>query len=125
MRAIFPLFRDLFQRVCSKHLSHLDAASANPLNSACYMFWDMDCLEGAAMFPGYEHLVDPIFEVLEQILGLKSPPCRESALHGLGHLQPYHPERVRRIIDESIRQSEWNSPRLRLYARRARTGTVQ
>jgi hypothetical protein len=125
VRAIYPLFRDLFRKVCSRHLSHLDPGLANPLNSACYMFWDMDCLEGAAMFPGYEHLVDPIFEVLEQVLALKSPACRESALHGLGHLQQYHPERVRRIIDGFIRESRWSSPRLRLYARRARTGTVQ
>jgi hypothetical protein len=125
VRAIFPLYRDLFQRVCSKHLSHLDPGHANPLNSACYMFWDMDCLEGAAMFPGYEHLVDPIFEVLEQILTLPSPACRESALHGLGHLQLYHPQRVRRIIDDFLRACPTISPTLRLYARRARSGTVQ
>jgi hypothetical protein len=39
IRAITNLFAQLFANRCSPHLSHLDERGANPLNSACYMWW--------------------------------------------------------------------------------------
>lgn len=127
VRAIFPLYRDLFARICSPHLGHLNEGPANPLNSACYMFWDMDCLEGAAMYRGSEHLVGPIFEVLEKILTLPSIACQESALHGLAHLAPYHQKRVARIVDAYLAAPPLAGipGKLHRYAESARIGAVQ
>jgi hypothetical protein len=125
--SILPLYRDLFARVCTDHFGHLDDGPEppSPLNTTCYMFWDLDCLEGAAMFPGEEHLVDPIFEVLEGALRLRSVACQESALHGLGHLQMYHKQRVRRIIGEFLEENDSLPTELKDYALGARTGCVQ
>ncbi len=125
--SILLLYRDLFSRVCTDHFGHLDAGpeKPSPLNATCYMFWDLDCLEGAAMFPGEEHLVDPIFEVLEGALRLRSVACRESALHGLGHLQTFHKKRVRRIIGDFLNGNRNLPPELTDYALSARSGCVQ
>jgi hypothetical protein len=46
------------------------------------------------MFPGEEHLAEPIFEVLAYALSLDSTACRESALHGLGRCRQYQSARV-------------------------------
>ena len=102
--SILLLYRDLFTKLCSDYFGHLDAGPEppSPLNETCYMFWDLDCLEGAAMFPGEEHLVDPIFQVLTGILELPSLACQESALHGLGHLQMSHGKRVQQIIGATM-----------------------
>jgi hypothetical protein len=127
VRAISVLYRDLFARVCTDHYGHLDEGPErpSPVNSACYMLWDMDQLEGAAMFPGGEHLVDPIFEVLTSALALDSIACRESALHGLGHLATYHPKRVEGIIDAFLRAHRRLPKPLAHYAQMARSGHVQ
>jgi hypothetical protein len=101
-----------------------DVPDSNAAESAVYMMWDMDCLEGAAMFPGEEHLVEPIFEVLGIALRCQSFSCQRSALHGLGHLQPYHPERVGAEIDRVLRLKRHLHPGLVQYAHQARTGMV-
>jgi hypothetical protein len=92
---------------------------------AVYMMWDMGCLEGAAMFPGSEHLVEPILNVLSAALQCKSYECQRSALHGLGHLQGYHPDRVEREIDQALKRSGHTKPILLEYAKEARRGMVQ
>lgn len=126
VRAIAGLYRDLFRPLCTWHLGHLNGGPEPPhaLNRVCYMLWDMDCLEGAAMFPGHEHLVDPIFEVLEGALALDSIACQESALHGLGHLASYHRDRVERAIDARLGAEPPLTPALRKYAAAARSGGV-
>lgn len=107
-----------------------DPATWSPSDSggeaagAVYMMWDMDCLEGAAMFRGEEHLVDPIFEVLGTALRCETAPCHWSALHGLGHLETYHPARVHAEIDWALNQPGHLNKLLREYAHQARTGSV-
>ncbi|APR85479.1 Hypothetical protein A7982_10828 [Minicystis rosea] len=127
VRALRHLYRDLFAPRCTPDLGHMQVAGAvtgSPLNSICYMLWDLGQLEGAAMFPGSEHLVDPIFDVLTYALSLDSPACQESALHGLGHLKQYHRARVEGIIDAFIDQRPNLDVDLLAYARRARSGRV-
>ena len=51
IRAITDLFARLFANRCSPHLSHLDERGANPLSSACYMWWDL--------FPTWAHPESP------------------------------------------------------------------
>jgi len=101
---------------------HSDIGEAG---DAVYMMWDMDCLEGAAMFPGWEHLVQPILDVLNAALWCKSYECQRSALHGLGHLQSYHPDRVEREIDLALKRPGHLKPSLLEYAKEARRGMVQ
>lgn len=89
-----------------------------------YMMWDMDCLEGAAMFPGEEHLVEPIFAALATALRCRTKPCQQSALHGLGHLARHHPERVQAEIDWALNEPGHLHSSLARYALEARSGEV-
>jgi hypothetical protein len=41
IRSFLPLFEQVMAIRCSPHLSHLDEQPANPLNGACYMWWDI------------------------------------------------------------------------------------
>ena len=124
--AIKTLYARLFTRVCSPHLSHLDETGCAPVNSAVYMLWDMNQLEGAAMFPEHNSgaLVEPVFDVLKYALSLDHPACQESALHGLSHLHWVHAERVERIVGEYLQQGRARRPELIDYAKAARTGGV-
>jgi hypothetical protein len=125
VRAIKNLYSGLFELVCAKSLGHRNDCPESPssANLVCYMFWDLDCLESAAMFPGHEHLVDPIFEVLESALASSHPACIESALHGLGHLANHHPSRVEALIDGCLARNA-SSPELLTYAQEARKGRI-
>lgn len=98
------------------------------VETAVYMMWDMDGLEGAAMFPegnSSHHLVDPIFEVMGAALRCKSFACQQSALHGLGHQARYHPDRVKTEIDWALSQKGHLHSALRSYASDARIGAIQ
>ncbi|MBX3114577.1 MAG: hypothetical protein KF836_08425 [Fimbriimonadaceae bacterium] len=119
VRAIGNFYRDFLDKYPLG-----DTADETMAETAVYMMWDMDCLEGAAMFPGEEHLVDPIFEVLGIALRCKSFGCQRSALHGLGHLQRYHQDRVCTEIDWALSSSHLHT-NLKDYALEARTGMIQ
>lgn len=127
VQSICNLYRDVFVKCCSHFYGHLDSGPepAKPLNGLCYMFWDLDGIEGAAMFPGEEHLVDPVFEVLACALSQPNPACAESALHGLGHLEFAHSERVRGIIDDFLSSDGQITSELEKYAKNALCGCVQ
>ncbi len=126
IKSVSHLYTDLFSKACSHYYGHLDQGpeKPKPLNSLCYMFWDLDCLEGAAMFPGEEYLVEPIFEVLCCALKQPSPACIESALHGLGHLEIYHPDRVHKLIGDFLGSHADATAELTAYAERALKGCV-
>lgn len=127
VRSIFLLYRDLFAHVCTSHYGHLNDGPEppSPVNSACYMLWDMDELQYVHRLPGGEHLIDPVFEVLSCILELDSIACRESALHGLAHQVSDHRTRVQEIIDGFLRVHPNLPEPLANYAQRAREGRVQ
>jgi hypothetical protein len=95
IRSFQLLYRDCFARRCTPHLSHLDEPGAGPLNSVCYMWWDMLPVAGGPDDPARMELDSAILQVMENALHLDSIACRESALHGLGDTpQPLHLHRT-------------------------------
>jgi hypothetical protein len=65
-----------------------------------------------------------LLDVMTRTLGLESEPCREGALHGLGHWHRAYPDRTTTIIDEWLKGEPCISPDLRQYAMSARSGCV-
>jgi hypothetical protein len=127
VRALATFYSDLLDQVCNEHgaCPDVELIDSRPVDMAVFMIWDMDCLQGAAMFPGYEHLVDPIFSVLESVLTLRTSSCLASALHGLGHLQMNHARRVAKIIGRFNARRRDIPDWPRDYAQQAKSGSVQ
>jgi hypothetical protein len=124
LRSFVPLFRNLMAARCTASLSHR-RESGSALNSACYMWWDLLLLDGsweAGRPPEPIHV--EALAVLEELLEIPHDACRESALHGLGHLALFHPEAAL-ILDAFIERSLDLRPELTAYARQARTGRIQ
>jgi hypothetical protein len=123
LRAFIPLFRDVMVPRCTPSLSHL-AEPGGALNSACYMWWDLLPLDGsweAGRPPEPIHAETLL--VLARLLAIPHDACRESALHGLGHLALFHPEAVP-VIEAFLSAPEGMRPELLAYARQARTGCI-
>lgn len=157
--AIGTLYAELFASTCSNFLGHLDRGpeSPQPLNSSCYMWWDLFPTWGGASTipssavpsaqpgvrrtprrrtrlggaldtydePEFATVDDVILHVMERTLRLESEPCREGALHGLGHWHGAHPGRTETIIDVWLSEGPTVSPELRAYAGYARGGCIQ
>lgn len=124
LRSFLPLFRDVMAARCMASLSHR-SESGSPLNSACYMWWDLLPLDGSweeGRPP--EPIHAEALAVLAEILEISHDACRESALHGLGHLVLFHPEAVH-IVEAFIERSPDLRPELLAYAEQARTGYIQ
>jgi len=122
--SIHQLYEQCFAKRCSPHLSHLNEPGANPLNLVCYMWWDIMPIYGHPDDPIWKEMDEDILRVMESTLQLDSIPCRESALHGLGHWQHHYPERVGEIINNfSISQRELPE-KLKAYMINAYTGNV-
>ncbi len=123
LRVFLPLFRDVMATRCAPSLSHR-SEPGSPLNSACFMWWDLLPLD--ATWPE-GRLPEPIhaeaLAVLAELLDISHDACRESALHGLGHLAFFHPE-VAAVVDAFIERSPDLRPELLDYARAARVGHV-
>ena len=124
IRSIHRLYEQCFARRCSPHLSHIDEPGANPLNLVCYMWWDIIPIAGRPDEPTRRVMDEEILQVMESTLQLDSIPCRESALHGLGHWQPAYPERVGEIIDKFSMTRPELPDKLRMYMINAYTGYV-
>lgn len=124
IRAIDSLFEQCFARRCTPHLSHLDEPGASELNLVCYMWWDIIPIIGQPNNPAQRELDQEILGVFESALRLDSVACRESALHGLGHWQPYYPRRVEQIIDRFLGKQNGLREELRAYAMNASRGCI-
>ncbi len=122
--AIENLFRDCFMVRCSNHLSHLDEHGANPLNSICYMWWDVLPVCGCSEDTGRRETDSLFLGVMERTLKLESEACRESALHGLGEWHCFYPEKVQKIIEDFIWSNRKIRDSLRNYAYAAMHGDV-
>ena len=122
--SIHQLYEQCFVTRCSPHLSHIDEPGANPLNSVCYMWWDIIPLYGKPDDPAQKDLGEAVLQVMESTLQLDSIPCRESALHGLGHWQHAYPERVGEIIDKFSMTNPVLPDKLREYMMNAYVGYV-
>lgn len=126
VESIFTLFKDLFANRCLEHLSHLDKEKeTNPLNTICYMWWDILPIGAGPNNPQKNKLDVAILGVMEKTLELKSIACQESALHGLGHWQHYYSEKVNVIIGKFLQKNKNLKPELKEYAMSARNGCVQ
>jgi hypothetical protein len=121
IRATTSLYRDLFDPRCTPCLSHLDEPSS-PLNGPCYMWWDIGPFSAGT--PAAQ--LEACFDVLEETLALGNDACRESALHGLGHLCTDGPVELRRqaILARFLEQDGSLRPELVRYAEAARSGCV-
>lgn len=124
LRSFVPLFEQVMACRCSPHLSHLDEKGANPLNSACYMWWDLLPIHGAPKDPTRAEFDAEVIAVLESLLRIPQDACRESALHGIGHWVIYYP-RAAEVVDDFLARSPELRPELVRYARAAKSGSVQ
>lgn len=139
IRSISTLFEQLFAKRCSPHLSYRDEPGANPLNSVCYMWWDIFPSWGSKKDPEYQARDQEFLNVMAATLKLDAVACQESALHGLGHWHLHYPEVTQEIVDDFIerhqlkpakRQKETTTPTSSLnpellrYVYRARSGRV-
>jgi hypothetical protein len=124
VHSMFRLF-EFFAMRCTPHLSHLDEQPANPLNSICYMFWDILSVREPLDEPDSVQLDEALLGMMSEILLLPSDACCESALHGLGHWQRNYPEKVDEIVSSFLSREANLRPALREYALRAQHGAVQ
>jgi hypothetical protein len=119
----------LYEGCFARHLVGWNGigGTSPPLESACFMLWDMDGGIGAIpLLRRPKHLVPICYEVLEHALALDSPQCWASALHGLGHIVGSHPSPARELIDAFLDGKGRDAPEdLRAYAQDARRGHVQ
>jgi hypothetical protein len=122
--SIHQLYEQCFAKRCSPHLSHLNEPGANPLNLVCYMWWDIMPIYGHPDDPIWKEMDEDILRVMESTLQLDSIPCRESALHGLGHWQHHYPERVGEIINNFSMSQPEQPEKLQQYMVNAYTGYV-
>jgi hypothetical protein len=125
IQAMPNLFESIFARRCSNTLSHLSEEAQNPLNSICYMWWDIFQIPTTKNIENFEEISEAILDVLEKELYLNFDACREGALHGLGHWHGMPRKRVMEIIDQFLRTQPEIRPELRQYAQNARNGAVQ
>jgi hypothetical protein len=124
IRSISRLYEHCFAQRCTPHLSHIDEPGAGPLNAVCYMWWDIIPIFGQPKDPTRKEMDQEILQVLESALKLESTACQESALHGLGHWQPYYPQQVREIIKAFLQRTPRIREELRTYAMSASNGHV-
>jgi len=124
LASFHQLYEQCFARRCTPHLSHIDEPGAGPLNMVCYMWWDIIPIAGKPGDPMRSAFDHEILRVMESTLQLDSIPCRESALHGLGHWQHQYPERVGEIIDRFSMTRPDLPEKLRQYMMNAYVGYV-
>ena len=118
------VFRKLLLPRCSDHLSHCAWEGAAPLNSVCYMWWDIMPVYGGPNPDDQAALHVAALDTMAKLLQLDSVACQESALHGLGHWQSCFPQRTAELIDEFVGSHPNGPPQLLSYARSARCGCV-
>jgi len=126
LRSFVPLFEQVMAVRCSPHLSHLDEKGANPLNGACYMWWDVLPFRFRDNSPEelqWAGLVDEIAIILRRLLIIPHDACRESTLHGIGHMVRPYPQ-LADFVDEFLASTDGLRPELIAYAQRARAGNV-
>lgn len=123
LRVFVPLFEQVMAVRCSRHLSHLDERGANPLNSACYMWWDILPIHGRPDMPERAEFDAEVLVVLRRLLAIPHDACRESALHGIGHWCMDYPI-VANTIDEFLSRTPDLRPELIAYAVSAKTGVL-
>lgn len=124
VRSVETFFREFFANRCLPELSAGASEQASLLNIICYMWWEVFTWGWAKDEPDAERLAAQDLDVLEAVLRLTNPACKEAAIHGLGHLADQSDQALS-IIDRFITKDFGISPELLQYARAARTGCIQ
>ncbi len=128
IESLLTLYTDCFARRCEDRMSHVDdrRGPANPLNERCYMLWDESGLDYWERVPGKERFYAAVAGVLEQVLRIDHIACIESALHGLGHIQPHAHNEVKFALKGWPNHHKRCFPEaLYAYAKEASHGQVQ
>jgi hypothetical protein len=127
IESMHHVFADLFSVRCSPKLSaglrEVDP-EMSPLNSVCYMWWDIYPSWGSPSEPVLRALDEAIMLLQERCLQIEHEAVQESALHGLGHWHLNYPSESEKIIDGFLKMHSGISPQLAEYAKAARTGCV-
>ncbi|MCH8152755.1 MAG: hypothetical protein IH830_10345 [Planctomycetes bacterium] len=123
--AIRELYHGCFESRCAPVLSHRDQEGGTPLNSICYMFWDVTPIGWWEDDPEKEDFYPVIVAVMVEALQSTNVACVESALHGLGHLAFYRSEEVANPIDAVLASDKQWPEELTEYAQVAKTGMIQ
>jgi hypothetical protein len=123
LRSFVPLFEQVMAERCSSHLSHLDEKGANPLNGACYMWFDnvLDRHNPERLIQA--QLETDLIGTLRVILAISHDACRESALHGIGHWVRHYPQ-LADLVDQFLSATPGLRPEIIAYAESARAGKV-
>ncbi len=122
--SILLLFEDCFGRRCTPHLSHIDETGVGPLNSICYMWWDIFPLFGRPEDTARSDIDGACLAVMQKTLEVPSIACQEGGLHGLGHWANYYSDRCGEIITTFLAQHPDVRPEMRDYATRAREANI-
>jgi hypothetical protein len=122
LASMYEVFNVVFRPRCTSAVSHNATSPIRPYNRICYMWWDVFPRHGIPARTAFNSLDKAILDTLEKILWLDSIPCKESALHGLGHWHVGNPMSVEGVID----RGEPQIPEiLKRYAASAKVGSVQ
>lgn len=132
---IYNVFEKLFAPRCTPQLNYNSIAKTDipehtPLNHICFMWWDIMPLSGPSQKYSDMHenetLRKQCLKVMTRTLDLDSIACRESALHGLGHIGSSfdHRPQVEKVIDAFLAREPDLDPDLRNYALGARQGAI-
>ena len=123
VRAIPTLYRDLLAPRCAPRLGHLGEQEGR-LEMITYMFWDIAAFGGVEGTRDGNLLEDAVLETLDDVLRIDHVACQESAIHGLGHRFPRHPERAPAILRMFLRRGPIADDRLVPYAESATSGCI-
>ncbi|SRR5258706_8724505 len=93
VKSIQRVFEQIFYGLCSEHLSHIDEKDAAPLNSVCYMWWDLAPLQLEPDAPSKEAVSKAALKVMEATLKLDSISLSGKRSPWLGPLGAFLPNR--------------------------------
>lgn len=122
LKSINKLYDDFFSKKCSHTLSHL-SEPGNPLNSVCYMLWDLFQLFDLKNKDA-EQNNKICLEIMKNALKINNLSCQESALHGLGHSLKIKPVEIKSIILNFIDTNKTADIRIINYAKSALCGCI-
>jgi hypothetical protein len=123
LRSFVPLFEQVMAVRCSSRLESFDEECENPLNTACFMWFDtlLDRFQPQRL--AQAKLDDELEIALRAILAIPHDACRESALHGISHWVLHYPK-LADLIDRFLSSTPGLRPELVTYAGYARAGKV-
>lgn len=114
IRSFYCLYEKLFFSHCSESLGNIDEPGCRPLNSICYMLWDLLPYDTES----------EVIKVLRRSLEFPHAAIQESALHGLGHFHHVFPKKVHAIIEQFLRHGKPRNAQVIDYAQQAAIGHV-